>query len=160
MTQEHPPRRLVLDTNVLVAILVFGDPALEPLRAAWQDGRIVALIDADCRAELQRVLAYPDFAGRAAAATPRVEAFLERCEHVAQAAPSGKPLPQCRDAEDQKFLALASRGRADALLTRDRLLLELARFTPFAIVAPEAVATKLASGVGLDDCLARPAAVG
>lgn len=144
MKGERPSRRVVLDTNVLVAILVFADPALEPLRAAWQDGRIVPLIDADCRSELERVLAYPDFAGRAAAATPRAEAFLGRCEHVAQAAPPGKPLPQCRDAEDQKFLALASRGGADALLTRDRLLLELARFTPFAIVAPEAVAATLA----------------
>lgn len=36
-------------------------------------------------------------------------------------------LPRCRDADDQKFLILAARCRADLLLTRDKLLLRLSR---------------------------------
>ena len=47
-------------------------------------------------------------------------------------------LPRCRDADDQKFLILARRCRADLLITRDRLLLAVARqrrlLLPFAIV--------------------------
>ena len=51
------------------------------------------------------------------------------------------PLPHCRDADDQKFLELAARCRADVLVTRDRQLLRLARHRlrppPFAILTAE-----------------------
>jgi putative PIN family toxin of toxin-antitoxin system len=160
VTTRHSPRRVVLDTNVLVAILVFEDPALEPLRAAWRKGDLVPLMDADCQVELERVLAYPEIAPRAAAAGRSVGDFLEHCERVAGEMLPVEPLPQCRDADDQKFLVLASRGRADGLLTRDRLLLDLARSAPFSILAPEAVAVRLANGLDLDRCLARPPALG
>jgi putative PIN family toxin of toxin-antitoxin system len=160
MTRRHPARRVVLDTNVLVAILVFDDPALEPLRAAWCEGELVPLIDAGCQAELERVLDYPEFAGRAPGAKRSVAAFLARCERIADDPLSAAPLPRCRDADDQKFLALASRARADALLTRDRLLLDLARLAPFPIVTPDAVAARLAQDADLGDCLPRPRALG
>ena len=160
MTARRPAPRVVFDTNVLVAILAFDDPALEPLRAAWCEGALVPLIDADCQAELERVLAYPEIAARAPRAHGSVAAFLERCERVADSPVACAPLPLCRDADDQKFLALAGRGRANALLTRDKLLLALARSSPFAIVAPEAVAVRLAQGTALDDCLALPPALG
>jgi putative PIN family toxin of toxin-antitoxin system len=160
VTRRRPAPRVVLDTNVLVAILVFDDPALEPLRAAWREGVLVPLMDAECQAELERVLAYPEFAGRAPGAQGSVAAFLERCKRIADGPLACAPLPQCRDEDDQKFLALAGRGRADALLTRDKLLLDLARSSPFPIVAPEAVAARLAQGAALDDCLALPPALG
>ncbi|MCU0897475.1 MAG: putative toxin-antitoxin system toxin component, PIN family [Burkholderiales bacterium] len=160
MTGRRPAPRVVLDTNVLVAILAFDDPALEPLRAAWREGVLVPLMDAECQAELERVLAYTAIAGRARGAQGSVAAFLERCERVADGPLPCAPLPRCRDEDDQKFIALAGRGRANALLTRDRLLLDLARSSPFSIVAPEAVAARLAQGAALDDCLALPPALG
>ena len=132
--------RLVLDTNVWLDWLVFDDPELVPLRAALARGRARVYIDAACEAELARVLAYPlgrvrlDAAARAAcvAECRRIAARAER------AAPPERVLPACRDPDDQKFLELARACRADALLTRDRALLELARRTPFRIVTPRA----------------------
>ena len=51
-------------------------------------------------------------------------------------------LPRCRDADDQKFLILGVRCKADLLITRDKLLLKLARHRhkppPYAIVTAEA----------------------
>ena len=51
-------------------------------------------------------------------------------------------LPRCRDQDDQKFLILAARCQADLLLTRDKLLLKLARHRhkppPFTILTAEA----------------------
>ena len=155
MTVSLRPLRVVLDTNVLVAILAYDDPALEPLRRAWQDGALGPLIDTACRAEFERVLAYPQLAERARTARSSFEEFLSRCERVPDDAPMIERLPSCRDADDQKFLALTSRGQADALLTRDRLLLDLDRAAPFAIIRPEALATRLAQGFDLDQYAAR-----
>ncbi len=45
-------------------------------------------------------------------------------------------LPRCRDTDDQKFLILAARCRADLLLTRDKLLLRLNRHRHIAPPCP------------------------
>ena len=152
MSARRPPLRVVLDTNVLVAILAFDDPALEPLRTAWRVGAAIPLTDGACIAEMERVLAYPELANRQGAARPALDEYLSLCERIPEDVTDASELPICRDTDDQKFLALASRGRADALATRDKLLLELARRTQFAIVAPEALVARLAAGFDLDQC--------
>jgi predicted nucleic acid-binding protein len=52
------------------------------------------------------------------------------------------PLPICRDPDDQKFLELARDAAAQTLITKDKLLLKLARRTSraglFEIVTPQA----------------------
>lgn len=57
----EPLPRVVLDSNVWIDILVFDDPATRPIAAALADGHLDAVIDAKCRAELARVLDYPQF---------------------------------------------------------------------------------------------------
>ena len=128
MTPRHPPR-IVLDTNVRLDLLVFGDPVLDPLRAALQSGAVVAIGDAPCRAEWQRVLAY---------AVLRLDeiarvALLADCDDlmamVEDAPAPACALPRCADPDDQKFLQLAAASGAQWLLTRDDALLRLARRT-------------------------------
>lgn len=128
--------RLVLDTQVWLDWLVFDDPSIAPLKAAHAAQRVEIFIDAACRAELERVLAYP--LGR------RSVACLGECARISKdcdaAAGRGKKLPACRDPDDQKFLALALAARADCLVTRDQALLELdRRGLPFRIVPPRAL---------------------
>jgi uncharacterized protein len=55
-------------------------------------------------------------------------------------------LPQCGDPDDQKFLTLAARVRADCLVTRDRELLKLRRRAArwFEILPPQAFVNFLA----------------
>lgn len=117
--------RLVLDTQVWLDWLVFDEPALAGLRSAVTEGRAEVVIDAACRAELERVLAYP--LGR----NVDIDACLTRCEGIAKKITSptdeGVGLPACRDPDDQKFLTLAAAARADCLVSRDRELLRLAR---------------------------------
>lgn len=135
--------RLVLDTNVWLDWLVFGDARVAPLRAAVEAGHAQIFIDAPCEAELARVLAYPlrkpplDEAAR--------EACLAECRRVAKPidaiAVTPAPLPRCADPDDQKFLEAALAARAHALVTRDGELLALARRQlPFRIVTPGAFA--------------------
>lgn len=131
--------RLVLDTNVWLDWLVFGNPEIAPLRAAVAAGRAEVFIDDACEEELVRVLAYPlqhwtlDAAAR--------ETCLAQSRNIARRiAPAClATLPRCADPDDQKFLELAAGAGADWLVTRDHALLDLARHhatLTFQIVTP------------------------
>lgn len=135
--------RLVLDTNIVMDMLHFANPHTAPLLAALTAGRCTAFTDRDCLAELERVCAYPAFALDAAAQS----ALLTRYREFVLIDDAGEDtpaiaLPRCRDPDDQKFLILAARCRADLLITRDKLLLRLAGHRrlppPFRILTAEA----------------------
>lgn len=128
MTPQHRPR-IVLDTNVCLDLLVFGDPVLDPLRAALQAGAVVAISDAPCRAEWQRVLAYPVLRLDEIARAARLADYNALVATAGEAGAPAHALPRCSDPDDQKFLQLAAAGGADWLLTRDDALLRLARRT-------------------------------
>lgn len=147
------PPRLVLDTNVCLDLLVFGDPRVAALDAALRDGAIVAVTRADCRAEWQRVLRYPPFGFDEATRTRHETAFDARvaCLTESELTPrSDVRLPRCKDADDQKFLELAWQSRAVALVTRDDALLALAKRAQrdglFAILTPQAWSASFAAG--------------
>ncbi|WP_017774434.1 putative toxin-antitoxin system toxin component, PIN family [Paraburkholderia kururiensis] len=130
-TPTHPtrPPRVVLDSNVWIDILVFDDPHTRPIHAALETGALQAVVDGRCFAELARVLEYPQFAQRAvdkAAALAIVERLTLRVER-ASPVEGAKPLPQCRDRDDQKFLELAHGSGAAWLVSKDRAVLKLAK---------------------------------
>lgn len=120
--------RLVLDTNVVLDLLHFSDPAAAPIRRALQEGKAACIGNAACRDELARVLSYPQFK------IPEHEVRRILDEYTALAQPCDDapgatlpPLPQCRDPDDQKFLELAQAAKADLLITKDKALLALSR---------------------------------
>jgi len=139
------PARLVLDTNVSLDLLVFRDPRWSGLLGLLGCGACEALMDEACRHEFARVLGYAQFD---LAADRRVRALREfdalhrvpGCAECREDPVDG--LPQCRDADDQKFLELAFRARADVLLSKDKALLKLARRSRraglFEILSPRA----------------------
>jgi putative PIN family toxin of toxin-antitoxin system len=136
-------RRLALDTNVVLDLLHWRDPVALPILEALRAARAECIADAATLGELQRVLAYPEFAlGPAArnALYTEYNGLVHRVE--AGVAP---PLPRCRDVDDQKFLELAARSGAELLVSKDKALLRLRGRTrlPFAIVAPAAAAALL-----------------
>lgn len=125
-----PHRRVVLDTNVLVALYVFADSRFAQLREKIESGEWQALTNDACFNEFRRVLAYPMFALADAGQNRALHSYdasvtrLAGCE-LQQAAIAS--LPRCRDRDDQKFLELARDGAADWLVTGDKALLRLAR---------------------------------
>ena len=122
-----PPagRRVVLDTNVLLALWVFADSRYKPIRGAINSGSWVALTDADCLDEFERVLGYPEFRLDAQAQHAVLDDYLG----IAHRVPKGPwmALPQCADPDDQKFVELACSGAADCIVTSDKALLKLGR---------------------------------
>ncbi len=120
---------VVLDSNVWIDILVFDDPHTRPILAALENGALRALIDARCLAELTYVLDYPQFVERKldkAAALATVER-LARLVAPPALEPDARPLPRCKDRDDQKFLELAHASGAAWLVSKDRAVLKLAK---------------------------------
>lgn len=116
-------RRVVLDTNVLLDLWLFDDPAVRALRSAIESRRIIALRSPACDDELADVLARSEFGLDEAARAAMLQRWLECSKPIdaLRAAPLA-----CADADDQKFLDAAFSAGADALLTRDNALLCLA----------------------------------
>ena len=134
--------RWVLDTNVVLDLVVFRDPAVEPIARAIGSGAAVPVTSHACLEELRRVLAYPqlklDEPGRLAA----FECFRTLAQLVDVSSAPHAPLPLCTDADDQKLLELAWHANARCLITKDKALLRLARAMAklgrFAVLKPEA----------------------
>jgi len=129
----------VLDTNVLLDLWVFDDPAVRPLRAAIEAGSLRALRSADCDAEFREVLQRGQFCLDEAARAQVLDRWARCSEPIGEvrAAPF-----VCADPDDQKFLDAAFSAGADWLLTRDKALLALARRAEAAglrIAKPDAV---------------------
>jgi putative PIN family toxin of toxin-antitoxin system len=116
---------VVIDTNVVLDLFVFDDPACAGLRAALNDGRADWLASDAMREELQRVLAYPHIARRLDdTGADRVLAAFDR--HARCVAPAPKAAFTCRDPDDQRFIDLAVAHQA-TLLSKDAQVLALAR---------------------------------
>ncbi|MEC5385390.1 putative toxin-antitoxin system toxin component, PIN family [Uliginosibacterium sp. H3] len=148
---EETPLRVVLDTNVIMAFWHFRDPKLLNLLAWLESRQVVLLTRQSCLHELERVLAYVQF-GIAPDEQVRILAdYAARSECLADPTEeqllAAQALPKCRDKDDQKFIELAWDGAAHLLLTRDKLLLGMARRPPLRdqtnILSPERLIKKI-----------------
>ena len=139
--------RLVLDTNVCLDLFMFRDPRWQALLDSLTCGEIEAFTRHDCRREFELVLAYDKMklstesqAAILAEFDQRVRLHADSAANEVGAMVGG--LPVCKDSDDQKFLELALACEADALITKDKALLKLARKTArngqFRILAPDA----------------------
>ena len=127
MTPSSTPQLLVLDTNVVLDWLVFGDLGCHALVDALTRGRVRWAATLAMREELDHVLTR----GSLDAWSPDLPALWMHWDHWASIvpAPSLLPpgLPRCTDPDDQKFIDLGVHLRASALLSRDRAVLRCAR---------------------------------
>ncbi|MBW6494088.1 MAG: putative toxin-antitoxin system toxin component, PIN family [Burkholderiaceae bacterium] len=135
LADGNPPR-VVLDTNVVLSALVFGQGTMARLRVPWQGGQCVPLVSTATAQELVRVLGYPEFRLDPAAQRELLADYLPYAEVVR--IPKPLPIvPACRDVFDLPFLRLAVAGRADILVSGDADLLALADLVRFGIMTPE-----------------------
>lgn len=118
---------LVLDTNIVLDLLVFGDEAAAPLRGALGTGQVRWLATAAMRDEFERVLAYPHIAARLQSQGQLARSVLANFDTCVQQVPAAcKASATCSDPDDQMFIDLAI-AHAALLLSRDRAVLALRR---------------------------------
>jgi len=134
--------QVVLDTNVVLDLLVFGDARARPLCEALQAGRLLAITSEATLFELADVLGRPFVAPWGVPAEQVLATLRGWGQTVADASASPTPpAPRCRDADDQKFIDLALVTGARWLISHDRALLALAkraRLRGLEILTPQA----------------------
>jgi len=113
----------VIDTNIVLDLWLFEDPATIPLRAALQSGAISHLATASMRDELERVLTYPHLVKRMAKSSIQAQDILRSFdEYLLAAEPAAKAACTCKDPDDQKFIDLAV-AHTVPLLSKDNAIL-------------------------------------
>jgi putative PIN family toxin of toxin-antitoxin system len=142
-----PATMLVIDTNIVLDLFVYQDPASAPLLAALAAPQTRWLATDGMREELARVLGYPQIAKRLSAhamSAAEVLAAFDRQTHTVPAAP--KAAFVCKDADDQKFIDLAVAHRA-ALVSKDDQVLRMARrLAPLGVVVRRQWSASAVSG--------------
>lgn len=125
LQEPSSSRHLVLDTNIVLDWLWFGDPRVAPLSVGLEDGSLTWWATLAMRDELASVL--PRLVPRNEyQSRERVLTSFDRCARLIPPAPTHRLL-RCSDPDDQKFIDLALATGAHGLLSRDRAVLRLAR---------------------------------
>ena len=120
-------RTLVLDTNIVLDLFVFDDQAARPVLEHLSSGQARWLATGEMREEFARVLDYPQIAARLVERGIDAADVLARFDGLASICAAAAPSPaSCADADDQKFIDLASAHGA-TLLSKDACVLVLAR---------------------------------
>ncbi|XHS79887.1 putative toxin-antitoxin system toxin component, PIN family [Burkholderiaceae bacterium UC74_6] len=118
------PQKVVIDTQIVMDWLVFGDARVAPLTAAIEAGRLVWIGRNAMLAELLHVLGRGIAADRQPDLSHIEGTFARHCRMIdADPAPAIRLV--CRDPDDQQFIDLAIAERADWLLSRDKAVLAL-----------------------------------
>lgn len=143
LTRQAAPAlpAIVLDTNVVLAWLLFGDPSVASLSAAITRRQVNWIATVQMRDEFADVLRRGLAAARGADPETSLVAWDAHVNHLRtpQAAPRSLAL-HCADPDDQMFVDLAHAAGARWLVSRDRAVLRLARRAAafgIAITAPE-----------------------
>lgn len=142
-------RLLVLDTNIVLDLLVFKDPAIGRLHQAINRGDLDWIATSAMRDELKRVLTYPAISTRLAKqANPEnpgapidpATAVLGQFDALSRMLPApGKAPVTCRDRDDQIFIDLAVAHQA-MLLSKDRAVLCMRkRLLALGVIASHAI---------------------
>lgn len=131
---------IVLDTNIVLDLFVFSDPATQPLKQALAARQFKWLATQPMRDELERVLAYPKIVARLASCSVTATEVLTQFDaQTYQVAVAAKARVTCKDPDDQKFIDLAVAHRT-TLLSKDRAVLCMAkRLLALEVVAQSAI---------------------
>lgn len=122
MSAAEPPT-LVIDTNVVLDLFIYEDPATVPLRVVLAEPSTRWLATDVMREELRRVLAYPHVVRQMEARARSAEAVLAAFDARAQIVDTAPKAPYtCKDGDDQKFIDLAVAHTA-VLLSKDKAVL-------------------------------------
>ena len=116
---------VVIDTNVVLDLWLYQDPATPALLEALAQGEVKWLATQVMRDELARVLAYPHIAARLALGQQTADDVLAQWDaHVLWMPVAPKCQFVCKDADDQKFIDLAAAHQAQ-LISKDKAVLTM-----------------------------------
>lgn len=142
--RPQPPLRLVLDTNIVVAGLLWNGPPRRLLQAAI-DGEVELFSSAVLLDELAHTLGYAKFTKRIESFGTSIAALVAQYTAlVSLVAPASVPRVVANDADDDHVIAAAVAARAELIVTGDRKhLLPIGTHQGIAIVTAREVVDRL-----------------
>jgi putative PIN family toxin of toxin-antitoxin system len=143
----HRPLRLVLDTNVVVAGLLWSGPPRRLIELAIEGEALQLFSSAVLLDELSHTLGYPKLAGRLRAFGTSMEALVSQYTAlVSLVTPTSVPRVVASDADDDHVIAVAIAARAELIVTGDRRhLLPIGSHRGIAIVTAREVVDRLST---------------
>jgi len=135
------PLRAVLDTNIVVAGLLWNGPPSRLLRSVGEPLSLYCsrtLID-----ELANTLARRKFARRLALHGTDIDALIEDYLGLAELVVPASVPRICRDPDDDHVIACAIAARAEIIVSGDRDLLDLGRHGDVRILTAASVAAEI-----------------
>ena len=124
MTQT-PSKSIVLDTNIVLDLWLYLDPATPALLEALTSGAIHWVATQAMRDELARVLTYPHIDARMHKGGLVAEDVLAQFDRYARLVPAADKAPYvCKDVDDLKFIDLAC-AYSCALVSKDKAVLTM-----------------------------------
>ena len=116
---------IVLDTNIVLDLWLYLDPATPALREALTSKRVDWVATQAMRDELERVLAYTNIVLRMQKGRLVAEDVLAEFDRFARLVPLADRAPYvCKDLDDQKFIDLAC-AYSCALVSKDKAVLTM-----------------------------------
>jgi putative PIN family toxin of toxin-antitoxin system len=120
-------KTVVVDTNIVLDLFVFNDPAAALLKTGLVQGQFQWLTTPPMRDELLRVLGYPQIVKSLVHHGIEADAVLRQFDALARTVDIvPKAAVTCKDPDDQKFIDLAVVHQA-RLLSKDRAVLCMAK---------------------------------
>ncbi len=124
--------RIVVDTNVLISGMFWGEGPPNQIIQAWLSGRVTVIASREILDEYRGVTARIS-AKKQLDVTKLLERLLMLVQFIL---PADLSAPVCKDSDDNKFIAPAFSGRAKYLVTGDQALLQVKRFRQTKIISP------------------------
>ena len=122
---EAAAKTIVLDTNIVLDLWLYLDPATPALLEALTSKRVDWVATQVMRDELERVLTYPHIVLRMHKGGLVAEDVLAQFDQFARVVPVADRAPYvCKDADDQKFIDLAC-AYSCALVSKDKAVLTM-----------------------------------
>ena len=125
--------RLVLDTNVVIAGLLWQGPP-QQLLAATIDGAVELFTTPLLLEELARALTYPRFTRRLLQYETSAQALVEHYTALVNTISAPAIPPTARDPDDDAVLACALAAQANLIVSGDQDLLTLQQYQGIKIV--------------------------
>ncbi len=159
---------VILDTNIWLDWLLFNDPSVLALKEQQAQKKIQIIATIRMRDELELVLGRPQFgkhfandlANNIAPDSPSIPTLLEqfdRLVHIVEPAPEQSELLRpnllCKDKDDQIFIDLALFHSPCVLISKDKLVLAVAKRLKRAIAATSLVFAAQASVQGVEQAV-------
>jgi putative PIN family toxin of toxin-antitoxin system len=130
--------RVVIDANVIISALLSRNGVPGKLLTLLVEEKHVFLISDKTMAELRRILNYPKIKKLLKLTDNEIEQLVSSIEILAEEVdttlvPSGL---ECRDPDDVEYLAVATLGHAECIVSGDRDLLTLRTVEGIPVLTP------------------------